>query len=93
MPPSLGQPGVITVAPVGTVVAEVEVPGEGTLAGTRVDSSLLASGIESLGSFALQVRDELDRREEIRQVASPSSTPSTRYSIWPRTRAPIRWAR
>jgi hypothetical protein len=39
MPPSLGQPGVITVAPVGTVVAEVEVPGEGTLAGTRVHSS------------------------------------------------------
>jgi Domain of unknown function (DUF4062) len=78
----VGQPGFITVAPDGTVVAEVDVGGEGTLAGTRVDSSLLASGIESVGSFALRVWDEIDRREEIQQVAVVVAILDAQYKVF-----------
>jgi hypothetical protein len=40
------------------------------MAGTRVDSALLARGIEDNGSFALAVWNAIDRRKEVQQVAA-----------------------
>lgn len=65
----VGQPGFITVGTDGAIVCEVDVGGEGTMAGTRVDSELLARGIQSVGAFALSVWQAIDSREEVQQVA------------------------
>lgn len=64
----VGESGFITVGADGSITAEIDVGGEGTMAGTRVDSELLARGIEATGSFALAVWDAIDRREEVQQV-------------------------
>ena len=56
--------------------------GEGSLAGTRVDSSLFASGVENVGDFALRVWDENDRREEIHQVAVALAIPNAQQEVF-----------
>lgn len=65
----IGEAGTITVASDGTILCEIDIGGDGMLAGTRVDSMLLARGIQNVGSFALRVWKEVDRRDEVQQVA------------------------
>jgi len=59
----------IAVGSDGSIACEVDVGGGGQLAGTRVDSELLARGIENAGTFSLGVWEQIDPREEIQQVA------------------------
>jgi hypothetical protein len=66
----VGESGFVTVGVDGSITAEIDVGGDGTMAGTRVDSALLARGIEDVGSFALAVWNAIDRREEVQQVAA-----------------------
>lgn len=65
----VGESGFITIGITGAVAAEIDVGGEGQMAGTRVDSALLAHGIADVGAFALTVWEAIDRREEVQQVA------------------------
>lgn len=65
----VGEAGFITVGADGAIVCEVDVGGDGQLAGTRVDSELLARGIQNVGTFALGVWKRIDQREEVQQVA------------------------
>lgn len=65
----VGERGFITVGADGTIAAEIDVGGEGTMAGMRVDSALLARGVQNAGSFALSSWEAIDRREEVQQVA------------------------
>lgn len=62
-------PGFITVGSDGAIACEIDVGGDGQLASTRVDSELLARGIQNAGAFALGVWEKIDRREEVQQVA------------------------
>jgi hypothetical protein len=64
-----GDAGFITVGTDGAIVAEIDVGGEGQMAGTRVDSALLAGGIQNAGSFALAAWNAIDSREAIQQLA------------------------
>lgn len=64
-----GETGFVTVGADGSITAEIDVGGDSTMAGTRVDSIPLARGIEDVGSFALAVWNAIDRREEVQQVA------------------------
>lgn len=64
-----GEAGFVTVARDGTVVCEIDVGGDGTMAGTRIDSTLLARGIQSVGTFALAAWEHVDGRDEVQQVA------------------------
>lgn len=64
-----GESGFVTVGTDGSITAEIDVGGDGTMAGTRVDSALLGRGVEDVGSFALAVWNAIDRREEVQQVA------------------------
>lgn len=64
----VGETGFVTVGADGSIAAEIDVGGDDTMAGTRVDSALLARGIEDVGSFALAVWNAIDRREEVQQV-------------------------
>jgi hypothetical protein len=61
----VNQSGLITVGTDASVVAEIDVGGEGQMAGMRVDSALLIRGISSVGEFALAVWEAIDRREEV----------------------------
>lgn len=65
----VGETGFVTVGADGSIAAEIDVGGDSTMAGTRVDSALLARGIEGVGSFALAVWNAIDGREEVQQVA------------------------
>lgn len=64
-----GESGFLTVGADGSIAAEIDVGGDGMLAGTRIDAALLGRGIEEVGSFALAVWNAIDRREEVQQVA------------------------
>lgn len=64
-----GDGGFITVGVDAAIVAEIDVGGEGQMAGSRVDSALLARGIQNVGTFSLAVWAEIDRREAAQQVA------------------------
>lgn len=65
----VGESGFITIGADGAITAEIDVGGEGQMAGTRVDSALLARGVTDVGAFALTVWEAVDRREEVQQVA------------------------
>jgi hypothetical protein len=65
----VGESGFISIGADGAIAAEIEVGGEGQMAGTRVDSALLARGIKDVGAFALAVWEAIDHREEVQQVA------------------------
>jgi Domain of unknown function (DUF4062) len=65
----VGEGGFITVGADGTIVAEIDVGGDSQMAGTRVDSGLLAGGIRNTGAFGLAVWETIDRREEVQQSA------------------------
>lgn len=77
-----GESGFITVGVDGTVVAEIDVGGEGTFGGTCVDSTLLARGIENVGTFALNVWQAIDRREEVQQVAIAVAIPDAQHKVF-----------
>jgi hypothetical protein len=66
---SFGEAGFINIGADASIAVEIDVGGGGNMAGTRVDSALLARGIEDVGSFALTVWQAIDPREEVQQVA------------------------
>ena len=78
----VNQSGFITVGTDASVVAEVDVGGDGQMAGTRVDSTLLTGGISSVGEFALAVWDSIDRREEVQQVAVAVAIPNAQQKVF-----------
>jgi hypothetical protein len=77
-----GEDGFITVGVDGAIVCEVDVGGDGQLAGTRVDSGLLAGGIQSAGAFALRVWERIDGREEVQQVAVAVAVLDAQYKVF-----------
>jgi hypothetical protein len=78
----VGEPGFITVASDGTIVCEIDVGGDGMLAGTRIDSTLLARGIQSVGTFALATWEQVDRRDEVQQVAVAVAILDAQYKVF-----------
>lgn len=78
----IGETGFITVGADGSIAAEIDVGGISTMAGTRVDSVLLARGIEDVGSFALAVWNSIDRREEVQQVAVSVAILDAQYKVF-----------
>jgi hypothetical protein len=78
----VGEAGFITVSADGVIASEIDVGGEGQMAGTRVDSALLARGIQDVGSFALDVWDAIDRREEVQQVAVAVAILDAQYKVF-----------
>jgi hypothetical protein len=78
----VGEAGFITVGADGSVVSEIDVGGEGRMAGTRVDSALLAGGIVNVGAFALAVWNAIDRREEVQQVAVAVAIPDAQQKVF-----------
>ena len=63
-------------------MCEVDVGGDGQLAGTRIDPELLASGITRVGAFALSVWDQIDQREEVQQVAAAVSIVDPQHKVF-----------
>ncbi len=78
----LGESGFITVGADGTIVCEVDVGGDGQLAGTRVDSALLARGIQDVGAFALRVWERIDRREDVQQAAVAAAILDAQHKVF-----------
>jgi hypothetical protein len=78
----VNQGGFITVSTDAAVVAEIDIGGEGQMAGSRVDSTLLTHGISNVGEFALAVWDAIDRREEVQQVATAVAIPNAQQKIF-----------
>jgi len=52
------------------------------MAGTRVDSTLMSRGIQSVGTFALEVWETTDRREEIQRVAVAVAVLDAQYKVF-----------
>ncbi|HUP33507.1 MAG TPA: DUF4062 domain-containing protein [Gaiellaceae bacterium] len=77
-----GEAGFVTVGADGSIAAEIDVGGDSTMAGTRVDSALLARGIEDVGSFALAVWNAIDRREEVQQVAAAVAILDAQHKVF-----------
>jgi Domain of unknown function (DUF4062) len=65
----VGEAGPISVGTDGAVAVEIDIGGSDPPAGTRIDPALLGRGIQSAGSFALDVWARIDPREEVQQVA------------------------
>jgi hypothetical protein len=78
----VNQDSFISVGTDAAVVAEIDVGGEGQMAGMRVDATLLTRGICSVGEFALSVWDAIDRREEVQQVATAVAIPNAQQKIF-----------
>jgi hypothetical protein len=78
----VGESGFITIGAEGAIVAEIDVGGEGQMAGTRVDSALLARGIKDVGAFALAVWEAIDRREEVQQVAAAVAILDAQHKVF-----------
>lgn len=78
----VGESGFVTVGADGSITAEIDVGGDSTMAGTRVDSALLARGVADVGSFALAVWNAIDRREEVQQVAVAAAILDAQHKVF-----------
>lgn len=78
----VGETGFVVVSVDGAITAEIDVGGEGQMAGTRVDSALLARGITDVGEFALTVWEAVDRREEVQQVAVATAILDSQHKVF-----------
>lgn len=78
----VGESGFIAVGAEGAIFCEVDVGGDGQLAGTRVDSVLLARGIQNVGAFALGVWERIDQREEVQQAAGAVAIIDAQHKVF-----------
>jgi hypothetical protein len=78
----VGQGGFITVGVDGAVVVDIDIGGDGQMAGSRVDPDLLARGVRDVGAFALAVWESIDRREEVQQVAAAIAILNAQHKVF-----------